>query len=571
MGSRLPVRALEGDYDIISNLGVGSFGVVLLAKPLLDRKTLRQINQSMTGTLMYPMQDSESNKSPLVAIKILNRVNNGLHLDKEIKFILSIPSHPNLIQVLEIFQDSAVNKTHIVMESLNQNLLQVMNARRGVKFSSKTLKSILSQVLDGIKHIHKYDYFHRDIKPENILVIPAIQYYGDRSQIPEYRANDNYVVKLSDYGLGRSVNNLEPYTAYIATRWYRSPEILLRRKWYSKPADIWAFAVVAAEIINFQPLFPGTCEIDQISKILHVLGSPSLPDINTICSSSNYFVPLGGFWREAKMLASRLGLLLSYEPGANIYQILPNTVEKELADVIKSCLTWDPDVRPDAKCLSSMEYFKNTQVYERYTPKPKGPTINIMRPEFYPASHILSSDYANSHFKLKQLKLLSGGRTEEIKDTFDDYEIPISFDGPKLEENIYPLTRSASNESATFEPQALDMIDSEFYWNNQEQNYQFEHPVFEENHVQVHDIPNHGQNRNLYQYPYQSYQYPQDDLSSQLYQYLPEEQEGPISEHKHEPFALFNDELGTSSTLSKQRSSQLGSYRAFKLFNKVKC
>lgn len=57
--------------------------------------------------------------------------------------------------------------------------------------------------------MHKNGYFHRDLKPENLLI------HGD-------------TVKICDFGLAREVRSRPPYTDYVATRWYRAPEILLK-------------------------------------------------------------------------------------------------------------------------------------------------------------------------------------------------------------------------------------------------------------------------------------------------------------------------------------------------------
>lgn len=444
-------------------MGVGSFGVVVLAKFLRDKSQLRNVNEYMVGTLLSPLKESEANKSPLVAIKIINKKIIKASSNKELKFILSIPAHPSLVQIYEIFVDPVNFRTHIVMESLNQTLLQLMTARDGVRFTSKTLKSILSQVLDGIKHIHKHDYFHRDIKPENILVIPSIQYFGDKHLIPPHRQNDNYIVKLADYGLGRSVNNLDPYTAYISTRWYRSPEILLRRKWYSKPADIWAFALVAAELVNFYPLFPGTTELDQLTKILRVLGCPVLPDINVIPPNSNYFVPLGGFWREAKMLASKLGLFFPYEQGADMDQILYYNTDKELVDVIKACLTWDPDIRPDVKYVSSMNFFKNTQVYETYLPIPARQKVSSY-----------TTKYSDNQLKLKQLKLASGYANQEFEEAYFNEGLDMTTNPFDFDENIYPSDPPPESPyTQNFGSEALDSWDYGLSWNHRAlQDYQ---------------------------------------------------------------------------------------------------
>ena len=70
--------------------------------------------------------------------------------------------------------------------------------------------------------MHKNNFFHRDIKTENIL-ISADQ------------------VKLADFGLAKEINSEPPFTDYVATRWYRVPEVIFNSKTYSSPIDILYF------------------------------------------------------------------------------------------------------------------------------------------------------------------------------------------------------------------------------------------------------------------------------------------------------------------------------------------
>lgn len=174
---------------------------------------------------------------------------------REIKFILAIPANDHLIQIFEVFIDSENYQLHIVMECMEQNLYQMMKHRRRRVFSIPSLKSILSQILAGLRHIHQENFFHRDLKPENILITPSTQYF-EKEYMNQIGYQDNYVIKLADFGLARHVENKNPYTAYVSTRWYRSPEILLRSGYYSKPLDIWAFGCVAVEVTVLELFSP---------------------------------------------------------------------------------------------------------------------------------------------------------------------------------------------------------------------------------------------------------------------------------------------------------------------------
>lgn len=61
-------------------------------------------------------------------------------------------------------------------------------------------------------------------------------------------------------------------TEYVATRWYRAPEILLGSKKYSKASDMWSFGCVLGELLSGKVLFPGTSTLNQVEKIIEFTG-----------------------------------------------------------------------------------------------------------------------------------------------------------------------------------------------------------------------------------------------------------------------------------------------------------
>ena len=78
------------------------------------------------------------------------------------------------------------------------------------RLTSNLLKYCV-EVLQGLAFMHKHGYFHRDMKPENLLCMG-----------PD-------LIKIADFGLAREIRSRPPYTDYVSTRWYRAPEVLLRR------------------------------------------------------------------------------------------------------------------------------------------------------------------------------------------------------------------------------------------------------------------------------------------------------------------------------------------------------
>ncbi|CAR22422.1 protein kinase IME2 [Lachancea thermotolerans CBS 6340] len=382
----IPVRPIANRYTLMQELGNGSFGSVTLAKlagsegadkdargqhdhKRLAASTRQHYHNTLMDDAVVPSIEQENyhNKQRgVLAIKtMMTRLPtlNDYTRVREVKFILSMPAHKNLVQIWELFIDDINYQLHIVMECMEQNLYQLMRARRKRVFSLPSLKSILSQILAGVRHIHAHNFFHRDLKPENILISPSSHYFS-KEWILEGHYSDNYVVKIADYGLARHITNKSPYTAYVSTRWYRSPEILLRKGLYSRPLDIWAFGCVVVEVATFRPLFPGSDEMDQIWKILEVLGTPhTMPE-----STLSGYHPHGGLWEKAQVLASRLNLKFPYVEGVSIESIMDNPHLQPLCDVVKACLVWDPKKRATVDEIFCMPYFEEAKPWA----EPKG-------------------------------------------------------------------------------------------------------------------------------------------------------------------------------------------------------
>lgn len=99
----------------------------------------------------------------------------------------------------------------------------------------------------GLKYIHSCGIIHRDLKPRNILV------------------NSNCDLKICDFGLARAnIDSLMTPSAlltdYIATRWYRAPEVILSWKQYTGAIDVWSVGCILAELIKRKPLLPAQNE-----------------------------------------------------------------------------------------------------------------------------------------------------------------------------------------------------------------------------------------------------------------------------------------------------------------------
>ncbi|BHF58261.1 Mitogen-activated protein kinase 3 [Sparganum proliferum] len=126
-------------------------------------------------------------------------------------------------------------------------------------------------MLRGLKYIHSANVLHRDLKPSNILL------------------NRMCDLRICDFGLARiadpECDQAGLLTEYVATRWYRAPEIMLTSKVYTKAIDLWSVGCILAEMYSNRVLFPGKHYIEQLKMILEVLGSPSHEDLDSISNT----------------------------------------------------------------------------------------------------------------------------------------------------------------------------------------------------------------------------------------------------------------------------------------------
>lgn len=112
------------------------------------------------------------------------------------------------------------------------------------------------QLIKALKYLHSGNLLHRDLKPSNCLLNSACD------------------LKLCDFGLARTVDssqqeNANPvYTDYVATRWYRPPELLLGSPKYGKEVDMWAVGCILGEMLGGKPMFPGSSATSQIELVL---------------------------------------------------------------------------------------------------------------------------------------------------------------------------------------------------------------------------------------------------------------------------------------------------------------
>ncbi|CAI5466126.1 unnamed protein product [Closterium sp. Yama58-4] len=300
-------------YRLLEVIGRGSYGIVCSA---IDTHTGEK-----------------------VAIKKINdifeHVSDATRILREIK-LLRLLRHPDIVEIKHIMLPPSrrdFKDIYVVFELMESDLHQVIKANDDL--TPEHFQFFLYQLLRALKYIHTANVFHRDLKPKNIL------------------ANADCKLKICDFGLARVAFSDAPtaifWTDYVATRWYRAPELC--GSFFSKytPAiDIWSIGCIFAELLTGKPLFPGKNVVHQLELMTDLLGTPSPESIAKV--------------RNEK--ARRyLGSMRKKQP-------MPLSAKCPNADplavkLMEKMLAFDPAHRPTAEEALADPYFKGLAKVER--------------------------------------------------------------------------------------------------------------------------------------------------------------------------------------------------------------
>ncbi|XP_058596299.1 MAPK/MAK/MRK overlapping kinase isoform X2 [Neofelis nebulosa] len=245
---------------------------------------------------------------------------------REIQALRRLNPHPNILTLHEVVFDRKSGSLALICELMDMNIYELIRGRRH-PLPEKRITCYMYQLCKSLDHMHRNGIFHRDVKPENILI-------------------KQDVLKLGDFGSCRSVYSKQPYTEYISTRWYRAPECLLTDGFYTYKMDLWSAGCVFYEIASLQPLFPGANELDQISKIHDVIGTPAEKTLT-------------------KFKQSRaMSFDFPFKKGSGIPLLTANLSPKCLS-LLHAMVAYDPDERITAHQALQHPYFQDQRAVEK--------------------------------------------------------------------------------------------------------------------------------------------------------------------------------------------------------------
>ncbi|KAF8065674.1 hypothetical protein N665_1165s0003 [Sinapis alba] len=314
-------------YRILEVIGKGSYGVVCAA---IDTHTGEK-----------------------VAIKKINdifeHISDALRILREVK-LLRLLRHPDIVEIKSIMLPPSKREfkdIYVVFELMESDLHQVIKANDDLTRDHHQF--FLYQMLRALKFMHTANVYHRDLKPKNIL------------------ANANSKLKVCDFGLARVAFNDTPttvlWTDYVATRWYRAPELC--GSFFSKytPAiDIWSIGCIFAEVLTGKPLFPGKSITHQLELITDLLGTPKPETISGVRND------------KARKYLSEMRKKEPVTFSQKFSKADPLAVR-----LLQKLLAFDPKDRPTAAEALADPYFKGLSKVER---EPSCQPISKMEFEF---------------------------------------------------------------------------------------------------------------------------------------------------------------------------------------------
>jgi len=288
-------------YEKLTTIGEGAYGVVLKAR----HKETDEIVAIKKFKEREGDDDEQNRKASVREVKILKAM-----------------KHANIVEMKEAFRRRGT--LYVVFEYMDKSVLDLLEANpKGLE--PETVRILIFQLASALEHCHRQNVIHRDIKPENLLVNQS-----------------DYGLRLCDFGCARRLDNKSPLTDYVATRWYRPPELLLCSNSYNTSVDLWGLGCIMGELTDGKPLFPGESDADQLCVIQRMIG------------------PLTAEQLQMRMEMSCFGQV-QFPDGA-----APQTLEKRYAgsmsppqmELMKGVLAIDPASRTTAKAAARLPWLK---------------------------------------------------------------------------------------------------------------------------------------------------------------------------------------------------------------------
>lgn len=297
-------------------------------QPMIFRFQYLEIIGNGTFGIVCRAKDLDTNE--IVAIKTVYQ-DEG-HQNRELSIIKGL-KHPNIVGLRRYFytrNELGEEFLSLVLDYMPMSLDRVVKEAEKKKqtLPETFVRLAMYQFMRALEYLHGMGICHRDIKPHNLLV-----------------DLDAGIVKLCDFGCSKRLIEGEPNIQYICARYYRAPEVVFGWAHYSCAIDIWSAGCVMAEMISLRPIFPGKNSVDQLARIVKVLGPPSTEQLVAMGQDPKKYKPATP--KSAEEVEQALQDSLIYT----------DQISHEAFEFLLQVLTYDPKIRLSALQALSHPYF----------------------------------------------------------------------------------------------------------------------------------------------------------------------------------------------------------------------
>ncbi|KAK4056091.1 protein kinase domain-containing protein [Microbotryomycetes sp. JL221] len=217
-------------YELVKRLGRGKYSEVFEAVDVSKH------NKRVVIKVLKPIKSKKIKRE----VKVLKALQRGV-------------KDNNIIKLLDTVWDPSTKTNSLVFEHVANYDPKMLY----LTFTDGDTRYYMYELLKAIDFCHSQGIIHRDIKPLNMLIDPSTR-----------------TLKLIDWGLAEFYLPDQQLNCRVASRWYKSPEILLDYPWYGPSLDMWGFGcTIGSILIQKDPVFRGEDTFDQLVKIVNVLGT----------------------------------------------------------------------------------------------------------------------------------------------------------------------------------------------------------------------------------------------------------------------------------------------------------
>mmetsp|Transcript_21216 Transcript_21216/g.63319 ORF Transcript_21216/g.63319 Transcript_21216/m.63319 type:complete len:363 (-) Transcript_21216:41-1129(-) len=315
------LRDLGSAYSVDKQIGEGVYGKVMRAREGATGRTmaLKKVKTDLTA---------EREGFPITALREIQ--------------ILKQLAHENIVALNEVALGTEDKSVYLAFEYLDHDLSGLIEAS-GAGMTEDHVRCYARQLTRGVAHMHSLEILHRDIKASNLLI-------SNRGHL-----------KIGDWGLARGKadgDGKQHYTNRVITLWYRPPELLLgatkEEDGYLPSIDVWSIGCILAELLYQRPILPGNTEIEQLSLIFELCGTPTVEDWPGVANLPLWetFGPQGGDGSDDDDDSSVKPRVLRERFAA---------FEKSALDLVDEILVHNPEKRVTARAALDRPYLRGAK------------------------------------------------------------------------------------------------------------------------------------------------------------------------------------------------------------------